>query len=289
MLEMSERGKRRLAYGFWRYQAEQVDEGVRMLALVRENGIDHLDTADVYGGKSGFGGAERLLGAIRKQAPKLLDGAVIATKAGCEPGSPYNSSPAYLTQACDASLARLGVSRIDLFYVHRPDLLTHPADLAGGLDDLVAAGKIASVGVSNFTAAQIEALARYLKAPIRVHQIEFSAGKVQPLFDGTLDQGMKKKIAVAAWSPMAGGRLGDGGPVEFARVRETLASLAGKYVTSPTAIAIAFLQMHPACVTPILGTTKPDRLREALDAAKVTLSRHDWYAIVEAARGERMP
>lgn len=289
MLGLSERGKKRLAYGFWRYHADQVDEGVKMLALARENGIDHLDTADVYGGQSGFGGAERLLGGIRKQAPKLLDGAVIATKAGCEPGSPYNSSPAYLAAACDASLSRLGISRIDLFYVHRPDLLTHPADLAGALDDLVTAGKIVSVGVSNFTTSQIEALARYLKAPIRAHQIEFSAGHVQPLFDGTLDQAMKKKIAVAAWSPMAGGRLGEGGPPELARVRETLAALAAKYGAPPTAIAIAFLQMHPACVTPILGTTKPERLREALDAAKVMLSRPDWYAIVETARGERMP
>jgi predicted oxidoreductase len=289
MLGLSERGKRRLAYGFWRYHADQIDEGVRMLALVRENGIDHLDTADIYGGQSGFGGAERLLGAIRKQAPKLLDGAVIATKAGCEPGSPYNSSPAYLRAACDSSLSRLGVSRIDLFYIHRPDFLTHPADVAGALDDLVVAGKIASVGVSNFTTAQIEALARYLKAPIRAHQIEFSAGNVQPLFDGTLDQTMKKKIAVGAWSPMAGGRLGDGGPAEFARARETLAAVAAKYGTSSTAVAIAFLQMHPAFVTPILGTTKPERLREALDATSLTLSRPDWYAIVEAALGKRMP
>lgn len=289
MLGLSEQGKRRLAYGFWRYHADQIDDGMRMLALARENGIDHLDTADVYGGQSGFGGAERLLGAIRKQAPKLLDGAVIATKAGCEPGSPYNSSPAHLEAACDASLARLGVARIDLFYIHRPDLLTHPADVAGALDDLVAAGKIASVGVSNFTTAQIEALARYLKAPIRAHQIEVSAGRVEPLFDGTLDQAMKKKIAVAAWSPMAGGRLGEGGPAEFARVRETLGVLASKYGTSPTAVAIAFLQMHPACVTPILGTTKPERLRDALDSASLTLSRSDWYAVVEAARGQRMP
>ena len=91
-----------------------------MIAVARENGIDLYDTADVYGGASGFGGAETLLGEVRKRAPKLLDGAVIATKAGCEPGSPYNSSPAYLKAACEASLKRLGVPRIDLFYVHRP-------------------------------------------------------------------------------------------------------------------------------------------------------------------------
>ncbi len=289
MLGLSERGKRRMAYGMWRYRADQVDEAIEMLSLTRENGIDHIDTADVYGGQSGFGGAERLLGEVRKRAPKLLDGAAIATKAGCQPGSPYNSSPDYLKAACDGSLLRLGMERIDLFYIHRPDLLAHPADVAGALDDLVAAGKIASVGVSNYTAAQIEALSRYLKAPIRVHQIEFSAGCVQPLFDGTLDQAMKKRIAVAAWSPMAGGRLGENGPAEFAGARGKLVELAGKYGASPTAVAIAFLQMHPSCVTPILGTTKPERLREALAAAKLTLARADWYGIVEACRGQRLP
>jgi predicted oxidoreductase len=289
MLGLSERGKKRLAYGFWRFTENQVDEAIAMIALVRENGIDHLDTADVYGGASGFGGAEKLLGAVRAKAPRLLDGAVIATKAGCEPGAPYNSSPAYLKAACEASLKRLNMSRIDLFYIHRPDLLAHPADVAGALDDLVTAGKIASVGVSNYTVAEVEALTRYLKAPIRAHQIEFSAGHVTPLFDGTLDQAMKKNLAVAAWSPLARGGLGDGGPMELAKVRATLATLAAKFGVPVNALAIAFLSTHPASVTPILGTTNSARARECLDGLKLTLTRRDWYDIVEAACGRRMP
>ncbi len=289
MLGLSERGKKRLAYGFWRFTEAQVDEAIAMIALVRENGIDHLDTADVYGGASGFGGAEKLLGAVRAKAPRLLDGTLIATKAGCEPGSPYNSSPAYLKAACEASLKRLNMQRIDLFYIHRPDLLAHPADVAGALDDLVTAGKIASVGVSNYTVAEVEALTRYLKAPIRAHQVEFSAGCVAPLFDGTLDQAMKKNLAVVAWSPLARGGLGEGGPAELAKVRETLATLAAKYGVSVNAIAIAFLSEHPAGVTPILGTTNAARARECLDGLKLTLSRRDWYDIVEAARGTPMP
>jgi len=289
MLGFSERGKKRLSYGFWRYREDQVDDAIAMIGLARAGGIDHFDTADVYGGESGFGGAEKLLGAVRAKAPKLLDGAVIATKAGCEPGSPYNSSPAYLKAACEASLTRLGIGRIDLFYIHRPDLLAHPADVAGALDDLVTAGKIASVGVSNYSVAEIEALARYLKAPIRAHQIEFSAGCVAPLFDGTLDQAMKKKIAVAAWSPLARGGLAEGGPPELTNLRQVLARLAVRYGTSPNAVAIAFLLAHPAPVTPILGTTNQARARECLDGLDVTLARRDWYDIVEAACGKAMP
>lgn len=289
MLALSGRDDKRFAYGFWRYGADQVDAAMAMIAACRAAGIDHFDTADVYGGASGFGGAEKLLGAVRAKAPALLEGAVIATKAGCEPGSPYNNSPAYLASACEASLKRLGMERVDLFYIHRPDLLAHPADVAGALDDLVAAGKIGAVGVSNYTVAEVAALTRFLKAPLRVHQIEFSAGFVTPLFDGTLDQAMQQDIAVAAWSPLARGRLGDGGPEETAAVRAVLNRLAAKYGAPLEAIAMAFLLAHPAPVTPILGTTSPVRLKACLAGADITLSRRDWYDIVEAVRGMRMP
>jgi len=289
MLGLAEAGKRRLAYGFWRYGENDVEAATAMLSLARESGIDHLDTADVYGGHGGFGGAERLLGTLRQRAPSLFSGAFVATKAGCEPGTPYNSSGAYLKAACDGSLSRLNAERIDLFYIHRPDLLTHPQELAETLDGLVAAGKIASVAVSNFTVDQISALSHYLRAPLVAHQIEFSAAHIVPLFDGTLDQAMERNIAVAAWSPMAGGRLGEGGPVAFARVRDALAKIGAEHGASPAAVAIAFLQMHPAPVTPILGTRTPERLREAVEAGRLSLSRAEWYAILVAARGEEMP
>jgi predicted oxidoreductase len=289
MLGFSEQGSQRFAYGFWRWREGDIDAAERILSLARDSGIDHFDTADVYGGEGGFGSAERLLGAIRKHTPSLLEGAVIATKAGCEPGSPYNSSPAYLTSACDASLKRLGVERIDLFYVHRPDFLSHPAELAATLDSLVKAGKIACAGVSNFSVAQVSALAQHLKAPIAAHQLEFSAGHIAPLYDGTLDQAMERRIAVAAWSPLARGGLGESGPANLARSRKVLEHLAGKHGSTPTAVAVAFLLKHPAPVTPILGTTKPERLQECLAAAKLNLSRADWYALVEAARGTHMP
>ena len=289
MLGLAEAGKRRLAYGFWRYGEADLEAAATMLSLARESGIDHLDTGDVYGGSRGFGGSERMLGALRQRAPSLFSGATIATKAGCEPGSPYNSSAAYLKAACDGSLSRLKVERIDLFYIHRPDLLTHPHEVAEALDSLVASGKVAAIGVSNFTVDQVLALLRYLRTPIAVHQIEFSAAHVNPLFDGTLDQAMERDNAVAAWSPMAGGRLGIDGPAEFVAVREALTTIGAKHGASPAAVAIAFLHMHPAPVTPILGTKTPARLREALTASAIILSRAEWYAIVEAARGAPMP
>jgi predicted oxidoreductase len=292
MLALSVPEKRRFAYGLWRYREDEIDAAVKMLSFARENGIDHFDTADVYGGPNGFGGAERLLGAVRAHAPKLLEGAVLATKIGVEPGTPYNSSREYLIAACEGSLSRLRVERIDLLYIHRPDMLTHPAELAQTLDDLVSSGKVGAVGVSNFTTTQFDALSRYVKAPIRVHQVEFSAAHVNPLFDGTLDQAMAHGTAVAAWSPLAGGRLGGtdtAATPAISRLRETLQRMAERAGVPPAAVALAFLHRHPAPVTPIIGTKNPMRLRDCLKANDCILSRTDWYAIVEACRGERMP
>jgi predicted oxidoreductase len=128
-----------------------------------------------------------------------------------------------------------------------------------------------------------------MKAPLAVHQIEISLAHVAPLFDGTLDQAMERNIAIAAWSPLAGGRLGGTDTPQFVRLRETLSHIAERMDTSPSAVALAFLQRHPAPVTPILGTKTMDRLRDCLKASTLELSRADWYTIVEASLGKRMP
>jgi predicted oxidoreductase len=278
----------RLAYGFWRYCEDEIDLALAMLERARGAGITHFDTADIYGGAGGFGGAERLLGAARKRAPGLFEGATVATKAGVEPGSPYNSSDEYIRRACEESLSRLGVERIDLFYVHRPDLLTHPAELAATLDKLVAEGKVAAIGVSNFSPHQIDALAKHLQTPLAASQIELSAACIEPIFDGSLDQAMRERLQVYAWSPLAGGRLFDGGS-NLGAVRTKLGEIARRHNVSPEAVALAFLLAHPAGVTPIVGTKTPERFAASLKAQTLTLSRAEWYAILEARLGRRMP
>jgi predicted oxidoreductase len=286
MLDPSTLKAHRLAYGFWRYREDEVDAAIAMLALARERGVAHIDVADVYGGAGHFGGAERLLGRVRERAPSLFEGAILATKAGVEPGSPYNSSPDYLAEACDASLRRLGVERVDLFYVHRPDFLTHPAALAGALDRLVAAGKAGGVGVSNFTPAQVDALTRHLRVPLCAHQVEISLLRTAPLDDGVLDQAMRDGFAALAWSPLAGGRLETEAD---APLRKAVADLAKRHSVAPSAVAVAFLLRHPAEIVPILGTKTKDRFLAALEAQECALARAEWYGLLEAARGAKMP
>ncbi|HVH84911.1 MAG TPA: aldo/keto reductase, partial [Steroidobacteraceae bacterium] len=153
-----------LGWGMWRL-AEPAEASPReRVEAALEAGCTLFDTADVYGYRhgSGFGTAELLLGKVLREAPRLRDSLVLATKAGITPPVPYDSSAEHLIAACEASLERLGVEYIDLYQIHRPDLLAHPGEVAQALERLRRAGKIRAAGVSNYSAAQFEALAGHL-------------------------------------------------------------------------------------------------------------------------------
>jgi len=192
----------------WRFSGDDVPAARAQVEAALDAGVTLFDTADIYGADgAGFGTAEALLGRVFADAPDLRDRMVLASKGGIVIGTPYDSSADYTRRAIDASLERLGVERIDLWQIHRPDLLTHPGELARALDDAVATGKIGAVGVSNHTASQARALAAFLAAPLVSHQPEFSALHVAPLFDGLMDQAMTDDMAVLAWSPLGGGHV----------------------------------------------------------------------------------
>ncbi len=207
----------------WRLVNMPADDAQRRIECALEHGMNLIDTADVYGldwGGQAFGEAEALLGQVIKQAPHLREQMVLASKGGIMPGIPYDSSRDYLERACDASLQRLNVERIDLYQIHRPDMLTHPEELARTLEDLRKAGKIAEVGVSNYLTSQTDALMRHLPFKLATQQPEYSALHLNPAFDGTFDQCMANRTAVLAWSPLAGGQLAssDGLDSELASV-----------------------------------------------------------------------
>ena len=246
-----------LGYGTWRLTSEDVSANQALIEAALENGMNLIDTADVYGldhGGTGFGQNEERLGQVLAAAPALRERMVLATKGGIMPPLPYDSSPEYLRSAVDASLNRLGVEHIDLWQIHRPDMFTHPADVAATLDELIANGKIAMVGVSNFTVDQLDALAAHLNAPIVSNQPEFSVAQTQPMRDGTFDRAMRDGVVPLAWSPMAGGRLfsGEGVRPELLAVVDRLAEREG---VDRAAIALAFVLAHPS--QPCLLYTSP--------------------------------
>ena len=187
-----------IAWGMWRFAGEDLAAASRLVNAALDSGITLLDTADIYGPDNGepFGAAEALLGRVLAQEPSLRGRMVLATKGGIVIGRPYDSSPPYVAEAIDASLRRLGTDHVDLWQIHRPDILTHPQEVARAIEDAHRAGKTRAIGVSNHTMGQIEALRAFLTVPLAATQPEFSPLELGPIISGELDHAMRLDLAL---------------------------------------------------------------------------------------------
>ena len=278
-----------LGYGCWRLVDMPVADARARREKALSSGMNLIDTADVYGldwGGTAFGSAEELLGQVLAEAPHLREQMVLASKGGIIPGVPYDS--AYLETACEASLQRLGVEQLDLYQIHRPDLLTHPEETAGVLLRLIESGKVRTVGVSNYAPSQTAALMAYLPGKIVSHQLEYSALHLAPIFDGTFDYCMQHQLVVLAWSPLAGGKLAGEQDVPPALV-QVLDALADREGVDKATISLAFALAHPARPVALVGSIDLDRIPQATRALEVHLDRSDVYRIIEASLGQPLP
>ena len=280
-----------IAWGMWRFAGDPV-AAKALIHAVLDAGIDFFDTADIYGfdGSGGFGDAEALLGTVLSADPGIRRRITLASKGGIMPPLPYDQSRTYLSDAIDASLRRLGVDHIDLYQIHRPDLLAHPQEVADTLLAARSAGKISHVGVSNMTIHQIAALRHFLGGvPIVATQPEISAVRIDCIENGELDQAMVDGMTPLAWSPLGGGRIADPATTRERAVAKALDDVAAAQGVSRTTAAYSWLMAHPAGIIPIVGTQNPARVAEAKDALAMRWTRSDWYAVLVAARGAPMP
>lgn len=282
-----------LAWGMWRLaeNGRSAAGAAKLVHAALDAGITFLDTADIYGfdGSGGFGDAEALLGEVLAAEPGLRARMVLATKGGIMPPLPYDQSADYLRSALDASLARLKVDSVDLYQIHRPDILAHPQEVARVLDDAVASGKVKTLGVSNFTMAQIAALQHFLGNALVATQPEISPLRIDCFENGELDQAMMLGLTPLAWSPLAGGRLAAPESERDKAVAAALDAVAEAQGVSRSVAAFSWLMAHPAGIIPIIGSQNPARIAEGAEALKVRWTRTDWYAVLVAARGERLP
>lgn len=282
-----------IAWGMWRLAEDgrTVAQAAKLVHAALDAGINFLDTADIYGfnGSGGFGDAEALLGDVLIAEPALRERMVLATKGGILPPLPYDQSADYLRKAIEDSLVRLKSDVIDLWQIHRPDILAHPHETARVLDDAVASGKVRALGVSNFTTHQIAALNHFLGEKLVTTQPEISPLRIDCFENGELDQAMMLGLTPMAWSPLGGGRLAAPESARDIAVAEALDAVAKAQGVSRTVAAYAWLMAHPAGVIPIIGSQKAERIAEGAQALKVQWTRQDWYAVLVAARGERLP
>ena len=280
-----------IGFGCWRFTSSSDSHNTALISTALDLGMNLIDTSDVYGldwGGSGFGSCEEALGRVLAGKPSLRERMVLATKGGIIPGVPYDSSGAYLIAACEASLRRLGVDYVDLYQVHRPDMFTHPEEIAVAFASLRDRGLVSMFGVSNYTPSQTMALSAYVEEPLVSTQPEFSCATLAPLRDGTLDLCMEEGITPLAWSPLAGGRLatGHGLRPDLLSVLDELAEREG---VSRAAIAIAFVLAHPSKPIALVGTQQPQRLIDCATAVSIPLTRQDVYDIIQASDGAPLP
>lgn len=280
-----------VAYGMWRLD-EADDTGPaaiqEKIEVCLAQGITTIDQADIYGLYT----AERLLGAALKGSG-LRDKIELVTKCDIVVGSDahpnarvkhYDTSPEYITAALDRSLKEMGVEYVDLLLIHRPDPLMDHAATGRALDDLVAAGKTRTVGVSNFKPWDFSLLQSATENDLVVNQIELSLKEHAPFVNGDLAFCQENEVTPMAWSPLGGGDLMTGtGPVQ-----DTLADVAKRNGVDEAAVATAWLMAHPAGVIPVLGTNNLNRIKAFGDAAKVDMDRQTWFELYTAALGREV-
>jgi aryl-alcohol dehydrogenase-like predicted oxidoreductase len=289
------------------------EEGIALIRAAVELGVTLFDTAEVYGPFTN----EQMVG--EALAP-FRDRVVIATKFGfaIDPETRENrgldSRPKHIRAVCDASLRRLGVEVIDLFYQHRVDPNVPIEDVAGTVRDLIAEGKVRHFGLSE-PGAQTVRLAHAVQ-PVTALQNEYSLWTRGPESNGILETCAELGIGFVAYSPLGRGfltgamsedtKLAEGDmrstlprftPEAMARNQvlvELLRRVAEEKHATPAQIALAWLLAQRPWIVPIPGTTKRERLEENIAAADIGLTPADLAEIEQAAahikiEGERYP
>ncbi len=263
-------------------------------------GINMIDHADVYG--KPLHHCEARFAEAMQFSKSDREKIVIQSKAGIRQGF-FDFSEAHLLQAVDGSLRALKTDYLDILLLHRPDALVEPEEVASAFDKLQAAGKVRNFGVSNQTPGQIELLKTCVRQPLIVNQVQLSmthaplvaqgvainmAGLEQSVDRtlGLLDYSRKEEMTLQAWSPFQkqffdGPFIGD--RVAYPELNDALDEIASAHGITPTGVAVAWITRHPAKIQVVLGTTKPERVRESVAGASTILSRAEWYRLFRAA------
>lgn len=291
----------RLIYGCMRLvgngSPEALAHGRAALLAAYEAGYNHFDHANIYG----RGACETIHGNLLRELPELRQRTLLTTKCGIRfpndpnPGDPgrYDFRQGHITQEVEASLRRLQTDKIDLLLLHRPDYLFHPEEVAHAFAKLHQEGKVTFFGVSNFRPAQINLLQKFLPQPLINHQLELNLHRIAPLEDGTLDQCLETGLAPSAWCPLGGVAYPAWGntftPDDEKRLLTELQNQALRYQTDPSLIALAWILLLPSRVAPIIGSTTPARIAHATQVLQIPYTHEDFYRLLEARNGHRVP
>ncbi len=283
--------------GYWRLAQWQMTPQQRLTFIEQhlELGISSIDQADIYGGYT----SETLLGEALKLKPSIRQQLQIITKCGIKlvsdngPGcqvNHYDSGRAHILKSVDDSLTRMGLERIDLLLIHRPDFLMDADEIAGAFSLLKSAGKVSHFGVSNFTSSQFSLLQSRLDEPLVTNQVEINPFNFAVTEDGTLDLCQRLRVRPMAWSCLAGGRLLTDSSDKANRLRAELQTIAEELnADSVEQVVFAWIRMLPSRPRPILGSGNIARVKDAVGALQLQMSREQWYRVWMASKGHGVP
>ena len=251
-----------------------------------DSGINSFDHADIYGGyttEESFGDAFIDTGIKREDV-------FFISKCGIKYPSEklpiktkhYDYSEDHIIKSVNNSLEYLKTDYLDCILLHRPSPLMDINIIANTVESLIKSGKIKSFGVSNFTADQMDMFKG--KVEILYNQINLSLTHLDHMFDGTLEYMQANKILPMAYSPL-GSYFKEGSN----KIKKVLESLKDKYSCTDYQLLISWLLKHPSKVYPVIGTTKSDRIKKSMKSLKIEIELIDWFELLEASVGNRVP
>jgi len=286
-----------LVQGYWRLGdwGMAPKERLRFLKQHIELGITTVDHADIYGGYQ----CETLFGEALALEPSLRDSIEIVTKCDinlCTPDFPnrkinhYDTSKAHIINSVNNSLERLNITEIDVLLIHRLDVLMNADEVAETFNQLQKEGKVKHFGVSNFTPSHFELLQSRLDKPLVTNQVEINPLNFEVAHDGTLDQLQMNRIKPMAWSCLAGGEIFSGQSEQAMRVRNVLEELKEEVgAQSIDQVIYAWIRKLPSTPLPIIGSGKIERVKVAVDAMNIELTREQWYRVWVESKGHGVP
>ncbi|MBC1923599.1 aldo/keto reductase [Listeria innocua] len=277
------------------------EEANKVINTALENGIDFFDHADIYGG----GKSEEVFADAIDMNATVREKMILQSKCGIRQGF-FDFSKEHIISSVEGSLKRLKTDYLDTLLLHRPDTLFEPEEVAAAFTELEKSGKVRHFGVSNQNPGQIELLKKYVDQELIANQLQFSimhTGMIDTGFNvnmtidpsldrdgGILEYSRLHNMTIQAWSPFQYGFF-EGVFLDndkFPELNKAIDKIAAYKGVTNSAIAVAWIQRHPASFQTVVGTMNPGRIADIAKASDVTLSREEWYEIYRAA-GNQLP
>jgi len=263
-----------MSWGNWGKQLS-FKEQVEMIHFCAESGNTTFDHADIYGDYT----TERSFGKALRESKIQREEIQLISKCGIQYVGKtrenkikhYNYSKDYIVWSAEESLKNLNTDYLDVFLLHRPSPLMQPSEIAEAINQLQESGKIIKFGVSNFTPSQIDLISSKIK--VSINQFEFSLTHHDAIQNGTLDQIIQNNIQ----------------PEQILRIKKVLKSLSEKYSMSEDTILLSWILKHPGNVSPVIGTTNKERIKNANKALSLQLELEDWFTLLTESQGYEVP